>query len=89
MMVFSSVVLLDTTFRNFDTYYAVGQFDLRATSGSLRPIDDLQNEVKKIRGVTAVQGALAGVVTLPRANGAMPPSQIMTIVHCSSLSPSL
>jgi putative ABC transport system permease protein len=69
MMVFSSVVLLDTTFRNFDTYYAIGQYKLRATSGPLRPIDDLQNEVKKIRSVTDVQGALAGVVTLPRANG--------------------
>jgi putative ABC transport system permease protein len=69
IMVFSSVVLLDTTFRNFDTYYAIGQYDLRATSGSLRPIDDLQHEVKKIHGVTAVQGALAGVVTLPRPNG--------------------
>ena len=69
MMVFSSVVLLDTTILNFDTYYAVGQFDLRATSGNLRLLDDLQGEVKKIRGVTDVQGALAGVVILPRSNG--------------------
>lgn len=69
MMVFSSVVLLDTTILNFDTYYKVGQFDLRAVSGQLRPIDDLQDEVKKIRGVTDVQGALAGVVTIPHAGG--------------------
>jgi len=69
IMVFSSVVLLDTTILNFDAYYAVGQFDLRATSGQLRPIDDLQNEVKKIRGVRDVQGALAGVVTMSRSGG--------------------
>ncbi|CAG0934632.1 hypothetical protein TFLX_03602 [Thermoflexales bacterium] len=68
MMVFSSVVLLDTTIRNFDTYYAVGQFDLRATSGNLRLIDDLQGEVRQIHGVKEVQGALAGVVTIPRSN---------------------
>lgn len=66
MMVFSSLALLDTTILNFETYFAVGKFDLRATSGTLRPIDDLESEVKKIRGVTGVQGALAGVVTIPR-----------------------
>lgn len=69
IMVFSAVVLLDTTILNFDTYYAVGQFDLRATSGNLRLLDDVQGEIKPLRGVKDVQGALAGVVTLPRANG--------------------
>jgi putative ABC transport system permease protein len=67
MMVFSSLALLDTTILNFETYFAVGQFDLRATSGYLRPIDDLESAVKKIHGVADVQGALAGLVTLPRA----------------------
>ncbi len=67
IMVFCSFALLDTTILNFETYFAVGQFDLRATSNYLRPIDDLESEVKKIRGVTDVQGALAGLVTIPRA----------------------
>ena len=67
MLVFSSLALLDTTILNFETYFAVGQFDLRATSGQLRPIDDLQSEVKKIRGVQEVQGALAGVVSIKRS----------------------
>lgn len=66
MMVFSSVTLLDTTNLNFETYYAVGQFDLRATSGVLRPLDDMESEVKQIRGVKDAQGALVGVVRIAR-----------------------
>jgi putative ABC transport system permease protein len=67
MMIFSALALLDTTILNFETYYAVGQFDLRATSGVLRPIGDLESEVKRIRGVIAVQGALAGIVSIQRS----------------------
>jgi putative ABC transport system permease protein len=67
MMVFSSLTILDTTISNFEVYYAIGQYDLRATSGVLRPIDDLEAEVKRIRGVKEVQGALAGVVSIARA----------------------
>ena len=67
MMIFSSLALLDTTILNFETYYAVGQFDLRATSAVLRPIGDLESEVKRIRGVTDVQGALAGVASGDRS----------------------
>jgi putative ABC transport system permease protein len=66
MMVFSSLALLDTTISNFEVYYAIGQYDLRATSGVIRPIDDLEAEVKRIRGVKEAQGALAGVVSIPR-----------------------
>jgi putative ABC transport system permease protein len=66
MMVFSSLALLDTTISNFEVYYAIGRYDLRAISGVLRPIDDLEAEVKRIHGVKDVQGALAGVVSITR-----------------------
>jgi putative ABC transport system permease protein len=64
-MIFATFGILNSVDYSFEAYYASGAYDLRLSTTSLvMQADTLETEIKQIDGVSAVQAALLGPVTV-------------------------
>ncbi len=68
-MVFASMALVTTVINNFESYYASGQYDLRLLYAGLQPARALEQAVREVAGVQAVQPAMFGPLSLERRSG--------------------
>lgn len=64
VMVFSSLAILNSVDYSFEEYYASGHYDLRMLLDTVLPAKTIEQDVRNTPGVTAVQGALIGPVTV-------------------------
>ncbi len=64
VMIFSSVVLLNSMVFSFGDYFASQQYDLLLVNAALTPDDGIETQVRDVAGVQDVQAALFGPVTV-------------------------